>query len=68
MQLTAVSSSMITHVGHDGHALHVVYKGGKHYVHPEVSAAKYQQLLASPSKGEFINKHIRSQHPGTPHK
>jgi hypothetical protein len=64
MDLIPVQSSMVTHVGHDGHALHLVYKGGKHYVHPEVSAEKYKELLASPSKGEFINKHIKTQHPG----
>lgn len=60
MELIPVESSAITHVGHDGHALHVVYRDGGHYVHPEVSEETFQQLLASEGKGEFLHKHLRS--------
>ena len=64
MEMQAVKSDAVTHVGHDGKDLHVTYKGGKTYVHANVPAAKYQALLAAPSKGTYLSKHISKQHPG----
>jgi hypothetical protein len=64
MNMTPVQSDAVEALGHDGHDLHVTYKGGKTYVHPGVSTEKYNQLLLSPSKGQFLNVHIRKQHPG----
>ena len=65
MELTPVQSAAMTHVGHDGKDLHVVYASGKHYVHPDVPVAKFAGLMAAESKGHYLNAHIAKQHPGS---
>lgn len=62
-----VNSEAIIAVGYDGTNLHITYRGGgKTYIHPGVHKSTYESLLASDSKGKFIAKHIRVQHPGRP--
>jgi hypothetical protein len=64
MHLTPVKSDAVTHVGHDGKDLTVLYRGGRRYVHRNVPEQRYKQLLASDSIGRFLNDHIRKQYPG----
>ncbi len=64
MELRPVKSSVITHAGHDGKSLHVVYASGKTYVHPNVPAKALDDLMTAPSAGAYLNQHIRNQYPG----
>lgn len=64
MKMTAVKSEAMTHIGHDGKDLHVTYRGGKTYVHPNVPAHKFESLMAAKSKGTFMRDNVRAQHPG----
>lgn len=65
VQEYSVDSSMIASVGYDpgSHLLYLTYHNGRVYKHPGVSQAKFDALLASPSKGAFINKQIKPFHP-----
>jgi KTSC domain len=63
MDMIPVTSDAVTHIGHDGQHLHVTYKGGKTYIHPDVPQDKFTQLMQADSKGKFIAAHIRVQHP-----
>lgn len=58
-----IESSMLSAVAHDEGGLHAKYKNGKVYTHPGVPRAKFDLLLASKSKGEFFNHHIKPNHP-----
>jgi hypothetical protein len=62
-----VKSAAVEAIGHDGTHLHVTYAGGKTYIHHNVSQELFDDLVAAPSKGQFLNRHIRTQHPGTHH-
>jgi len=59
-------SSWIKRIDHDGNALHVYTKTGKHYVHHGVSKDTYEAMQKAGSMGAFFNKHIRVAHPGRP--
>jgi hypothetical protein len=57
-------SSWIARIEHDGKALHVYTKTGKHYVHSGVSKEKFEAMQKASSLGGFFNQHIRVAHPG----
>jgi len=54
---------MLSAVAYEDGTLHAKYKNGKVYSHPGVPQEKFHALMASPSKGEYFNKHIKTQHP-----
>lgn len=65
MNMTPVTSTAATHVGHDGTDLHVTYAGGKTYIHAGVPADIHEQLIADgASVGKILNSRIRKQYPG----
>jgi hypothetical protein len=59
--LTKVSSSNISHVGHFGTTLTVVFAGGGRYEYADVPRGVYDQFMAAESKGGFFAKYIRGQ-------
>ena len=57
----AVESTWVQSIDYAGGLLTVVTKKGKRIVFIGVPAAIWEQLQASTSKGEFINKHIKGK-------
>jgi len=55
----AVNSSWVRSVDYSGGLLTVVTKQGKRIVYLGVPPALWERLQGAPSKGEFINRHIR---------
>lgn len=65
LDLIPVQSEMLEAVGWEAPGnLVLVYKGGRQYLHQGVSKAKFSDLLSAESKGQFVNKHVKKQHPG----
>jgi len=62
--LKSVKSSNVAEVGYDSasRVLHVRYKDGSLYKYEDVPPEKHQALMASISKGKYLNAHIRYQH------
>jgi KTSC domain len=60
-----VASSNITSVGYDQAAqtLEVEFKNGSIYQYFNVEQSMFDQLMASASKGQFLNTYIRSGYP-----
>lgn len=61
-KMTPVTSSTVARVGYaaKAHELHVQFTSSpKIYVYERVPAAVYEQLLAAPSKGTFVNQQIK---------
>lgn len=65
VEMVPVDSSMVSGVGYDADArtLHVRYHNGRTYQHPNVPPAKWDALQAAPSKGKYLNLHIKPYHP-----
>jgi len=40
----------------------VVFRTGRHYEFFDVPQDEYERFLASPSKGEYFNRHIRDRY------
>jgi hypothetical protein len=57
----AVDSSWVQSIDFSGGLLTVVTKKGKRIVFLGAPIPVWNQLQASPSKGEFINKHIKGK-------
>ena len=65
MEMIPVQSEAVSAIGYDGQNLHITYRGGgKTYIHPNVPRHVADGLMAAESKGKYIAKHIRLQHPG----
>lgn len=60
-----VSSTNIVSVGYDDatETLEVEFMNGTVYQYFNVGSDLYQQFLAAPSKGQFLNTYIRSAYP-----
>ena len=65
MEMHPVKSSMASSVGYDPDSkmLYVQYTSGVRYRHANVPPAKFDALMASPSKGVYLNTHIKPHHP-----
>lgn len=61
VRMIKIESSNIDAVGHDPatNELHVHFKNGTKYVHPDIPRAFYQNMLQSPSKGKYYNDRIK---------
>lgn len=59
--MQAVDSSLIQSIGHDGDALHIQFKGGQAYKYSGVPKETYDQMLGSPSAGQFFHKNINGK-------
>lgn len=59
-----VDSSNIESVGYDSDAreLHVSFVSGKTYVYSDVDDWVFHELLASESKGSYLNREIRNRY------
>ncbi|HEY1124567.1 MAG TPA: KTSC domain-containing protein [Sphingobium sp.] len=60
-----VASSNIVSMGYDepSQTLEVEFLGGAVYQYYNVGAAIYEQLMAAPSKGQFLNVYIKNAYP-----
>ena len=56
MKMEPVTSSNVTHIGHDGKDMRVTYKGGTTYHFKGVSKAAHDKLMKSESKGSHLAK------------
>lgn len=63
LELIPVKSSAIGAIGFLNGELHVVFRSGKRYVYQGVGPHEFDKLLASESKGQFLNTHIVPKHP-----
>lgn len=64
--MSAVQSSSIARLGFDARReeLHVQFRTSDHvYIYEGVSPDVYAELLASDSKGGFVNTHIKNVYP-----
>ena len=61
VEMNYVDSSNIEAIGHDTDAqeLHVRFLSGTIYVYHGVPNEVYENLMASPSKGSFLNREIK---------
>jgi hypothetical protein len=65
MDMIPVDSEAVSAIGYDGSSLHLTWRSnGKTSVHPGVPEWKHTELMQAASKGKYIAKHIRKQHPG----
>jgi hypothetical protein len=62
--MLAMASSSIAAAGYDRdlHALRLRYIGGGTYDYWDVPARVFQALLDAPSKGQFVNWHIKPRY------
>jgi hypothetical protein len=65
MHLHTIESAAIRKIGYDAgrHILEVEFKSGNVYDYFEVSGREYKELESSPSKGKYVNLHIKPTHP-----
>ena len=65
MQRIPVSSSNVCSVGYDPqrHVLEVEFKGGGVYQYAGVPAEAHRALMAAPSVGSHIARHIKGAYP-----
>ncbi len=60
-----VSSSNIASIGYDpaSETLEIEFTNGSIYQYFNVNSGLYDQLMAAPSKGQFLNTYIRNAYP-----
>lgn len=60
MTMTPVNSSCVNSIGYDEATqdLRVEFKNGEVYSYPNTSKVLYEKLMASPSKGKFLNEYF----------
>lgn len=65
MRRQHVTSRSIASVGYDAHrrVLELEYRGGNVYAYEYVPAPVYDALMASESKGKFVNYYIKGRYP-----
>lgn len=64
--MSAVKSSLLSAMGHDGSTLAVKFPNGKVYHYPGVTAKQFEELKAAKSVGSHFNAHIKSKIKGVP--
>jgi KTSC domain-containing protein len=65
MKREPVKSTAIVSVGYErtSHTLEVEFSSGTIYQYHQVDAKTYRQLMKAPSKGRFLDLHIRDEYP-----
>lgn len=65
MKREPVKSSAIVSIGYEGasHTLEVEFASGTIYQYHDVEAKTYRQFKKAPSKGRFLDNHIRDEYP-----
>ncbi len=60
-----VSSSNVAPIGYDpaNETLEIEFTNGSIYQYFNVPSELYEQLMAAPSKGQFLNTYIRNAYP-----
>lgn len=59
IELKEITSSNIGKVGHSGDTLHVQFKNGALWSYTPVSAATFDEMMASGSIGSYFARHIK---------
>lgn len=64
-QMTPVSSSNIDSIGYDGQnqELYVRFLNGSLYVYKGVPEYEFQNLMAAPSHGSYLNRNFKNVYP-----
>jgi KTSC domain len=64
MRVHEFASSVVDRAAYDevGATLDLWYKGGDRYRYFDVPEAVFEELLAAPSAGEFVNREIKPHH------
>jgi hypothetical protein len=57
--MSAVKSSQIESIGHEGGTLAVKFKNGGEYHFQDVNAEEFQKLKSAESVGSYFGKHIK---------
>ena len=65
MDRSAVASSNVSSIGYDANAqtLEVEFLSGRVYQYYGVPDHVHEQIMQAPSKGQFLNYHIRNSYP-----
>ena len=65
MKRHPVTSSAIVSIGYEGatHTLEVEFSSGTIYQYHDVDAKTYRQFMQAPSKGQFLDVHVRDEYP-----
>lgn len=58
MEMIPVESSNIASIGHENEVLKVQFRDGAEYQYEDVPAARHAELMASESKGKWLNEFI----------
>lgn len=63
-EMTYVDSSNIEAIGYDDDTLelHVRFLNGGYYIYHDVPRQTYDEFMAAPSKGSFLNREIKGAH------
>lgn len=63
MDMIYVDSSNIDQIGFDEYSgeVHVIFKGGRHYIYSEVGVDIWQQFCDASSKGIFLNREFKAK-------
>ena len=63
MELIYVDSSNVDQIGYDEHEreVHVIFKGGRHYVYSEVTQEVWERFRDASSKGKFVNEEFKAK-------
>ena len=63
MDMIYVDSSNVDQIGFDDYAgeVHVIFKGGRHYIYSDVSLEVWEQFRDAPSKGIFLNQEFKAK-------
>lgn len=64
-ELTPVTSSNITHVGHDGQHVYVKYRNGDTWRYEDFSRPNYDEMINSGSVGTYVHQFVKPNHKGT---
>jgi hypothetical protein len=66
-EMYPVDSTNVQAIGHDADAqeLHVCFLSGDTYIYHGVPTDVYDDLMAAPSKGSFLNRIIKPNYPYT---
>ena len=65
MDRTFISSSNVASIGYDAtsETLEVEFHSGAIYQYFNIGSGLFEQLMMAPSKGQFLNAHIRNSYP-----
>jgi hypothetical protein len=61
--MPSINSSALIYVHHDKNGLAVRFRGGNAYLYVGVPKRLYDEFMAAPSRGQFLNTRIKPRYP-----